>query len=99
MATFNAKAKPYKLQPTDGDNISRDDISTWSYTMMSCARQIKEWQQFLPGGTFSTWIAKTNDPTHGLEVKDNHDRLDQEKTRIENRFSGCPKCWTKILII
>ena len=80
MATFNAKAKPYKLQPTDGDNISRDDISTWSYTMMSGARQIKEWQQFHTGGSFSTWIAKTNDPTHGLEVKDAHNRLDQEKT-------------------
>ena len=80
MATFNAKAKPYKLQPTDGDNITRDDISTWSYTMMSCARQIKEWQQFLPGGTNHTWLSKTCDPTHGLVVKDNDDRIDEDKT-------------------
>ena len=49
MATFSAKAKPYKLQPTDGDNITRDDISTWSYTMLSCARQINDWKKFLPG--------------------------------------------------
>ena len=42
MATFNAKAKPYKLKATDDvENITRDDIATWSYTMQSCARQIR----------------------------------------------------------
>lgn len=32
------------------------------------------------GGTSHTWTAKTNDPTHGLEVKDDLNRIDQDKT-------------------
>ena len=80
MATFSAKAKPYKLQPTDGDNITRDDISTWSYTMLSCARQINDWKKFLPGGTSQTWQAKTTNPNNGLVVKDRNHQIDNEAT-------------------
>ena len=68
MATFNARAKPYKLKASEGDNITRDDISTWSYTILACARQINDWKQFLPGKAKDIWQAKSDDVTHGLRV-------------------------------
>ena len=68
MATISVKAKPYKLKPTDSDNITRDDVLSWSYTLLSCARQCKEWKQFLPGNSKATWTAKSENPTHGWEV-------------------------------
>ena len=73
MATFLARAKPYKLKPTEGENITRDDISTWSYTMQACARQMKEWKQFLPGSSKENWKAKAEDPSHGWEVLKDED--------------------------
>ena len=68
MSTFSAKARPYKLKPTDGDSITRDDVSTWSYTMLAAARQMKDWKQFLPNNSKDKWKAKYEDPTHGWEV-------------------------------
>ena len=35
MSTTHARAKPYKLRPTDGDNITRDDVITWSYSTLN----------------------------------------------------------------
>ena len=68
MATFNARAKPYKLKPSEGDKISRDDIATWSYTILACSRQVKEWKSFLPEAENSTWTAKSEDETYGLII-------------------------------
>ena len=68
MATFNARAKPYKLKPSEGDKITRDDIATWSYTILACARQVKEWKSFLPEATNSSWKAKSEDEAYGLTV-------------------------------
>ena len=63
------KAKPYKLKPTDSDKITRDDVLTWSYTLLSCARQVTDWHPFLPGNSKATWAAKSEDATHNLVIK------------------------------
>ena len=68
MTSIVFKAKPYKLKPTEGEKLTKDDISTWSYTMLSCARQVKEWIQFLPGNSKSSWIPKSEDPSHNWKV-------------------------------
>ena len=68
MTSLMGKAKPYKLKPTDSDRITRDDVLAWSYTILSCARQVKEWQQFLPGSSKSQWTAKSEDATHKWKV-------------------------------
>ena len=67
------KAKPYKLKPSDGARISRDDVSTWRYNILSCARQVKDWTQFLLGNSKDKWVAKSEDLTQGWSV-----------TKIEN---------------
>ena len=66
MSSYNAKAKPYKLKASDGDNITQDDVSTWSYTMQACIRQVKELVQFLPTYSKQNWKAKSEDPNYGL---------------------------------
>ena len=68
MAAFNARAKPYKLKPSEGDKITRDDIATWSYTILACSRQVKEWRSFLPEAENSSWKCKSEDETYGLTV-------------------------------
>ena len=65
MTSFNARAKPYKLKAGESDGITRDDIATWSYTILACARQIRDWKEFLPGNSKDTWLAKSEDETHG----------------------------------
>ena len=67
------KAKPYKLKPSDGEKITRDDVSTWSYTIQSCARQVKDWIPFLPGNSKATWTAKSEDSGHGWRVTKDED--------------------------
>ena len=57
--------KPYKLKATDGP-MSRDDLSTWEYNLLSFCRQTEAWQAFLPGGTRTTWVATDDDETNGL---------------------------------
>ena len=59
--------KPYKLKATDGP-LSRDDLSTWEYNQLSFSRQNEAWQEFLPGGTNSTWTATDEDETNELVV-------------------------------
>ena len=83
MATFNARAKPYKLKPSEGDKITRDDIATWSYTILACSRQVKEWKSFLPEAENSTWTCKSEDETYGLTVwkrEGNQQVEDEEKS-------------------
>ena len=65
MTSFNARAKPYKLKAGDSDCITRDDIATWSYTILACARQIRDWKEFLPGNSKDSWLAKSEDDSHG----------------------------------
>ena len=83
MTSFSAKAKPYKLKATDGDNITRDDVSTWSYTMLASARQVKDWIHFLPTNSKDKWKAKSEDPTHGwlvTKVEGTNTVIDEAKT-------------------
>ena len=83
MAAFNARAKPYKLKPSEGDKITRDDIATWSYTILACSRQVKEWKSFLPEAENSTWTCKSDDETYGLTVykrEGNQQVEDEEKS-------------------
>lgn len=83
MTTFNARAKPYKLKPSEGDKITRDDIATWSYTILACARQVKEWKSFLPEAENSSWTCKSEDDTYGLIVRKregNQEVEDEEKS-------------------
>ena len=58
--------KIYKLKPTDGP-LSRDDLSTWIFTVQSYARQCG-WAKFLSDGENKTWTATAEDPTNGLQV-------------------------------
>ena len=87
MATFNARAKPFTLKASEGDKISRDDIATWSYTILACARQVKEWKKFLPEAEYSTWKAKSEDETYGLVITkiDNHEEIENEEKSEELR--------------
>ena len=73
MSSLVFKAKPYKLKPSEGYKITRDDVTTWSYTIQSCARQVTDWIQFLPNSSKSQWTAKSEDPTHNLKVTKDED--------------------------
>ena len=83
MAAVVFKAKPYKLKAADGDKITRDDISTWSYTLLSCARQVRDWIPFLPGNSKASWTAKSEDASHGWQVtkmENGNEVIDDEAT-------------------
>ena len=90
MATFNARAKPYKLKPSDGDKISRDDIATWSYNILACARQVKEWKTFLPEAKNSSWKPKSECESYGLTVtKREGDQIvvdDEKSEELQTNF-------------
>ena len=57
MAAAKVTIKPYKLKPSSGDSITRDDVATWKEVQLSHMRQNDDWKCFLPGGTYSTWRA------------------------------------------
>ena len=79
MASKNS-LKPYKLVATNGP-LSRDDLATWEFNQLSYCRQKEAWQEFLPGGTNSTWTATEDDDTNGIMVTKPEDgSLDVEKT-------------------
>ena len=50
--------KPYKLKPSVGDTLTRDDLSTWREVQLCYMRQNDAWKPFLPGGTRSEWKAE-----------------------------------------
>ena len=52
--------KPFKLKPSVGDTITRDDLSTWREVLLCYMRQNDAWKPFLPGGTRSEWKAEDN---------------------------------------
>ena len=58
--------KPYKLKPS-GDNLTRDDLSTWRQILLGHIRQNRDWHQFLPSSaTHKTWVCTDEDETNGL---------------------------------
>ena len=72
--------RPYKLVATNGP-LSRDDLATWEFNQLSYSRQKEAWQEFLPGGTNSTWTATEEDETNGILVTKPEDgTIDQDKT-------------------
>ena len=72
--------KPYKLKATDGP-LTRDDLCSWEYNMLSFCRQTDSWQAFLPGGTKTDWKASDEDETNGLIVmKQDGSAQDDDKT-------------------
>ena len=52
--------KPYKLKPSSGDTITRDDLATWREVLLSYMRQNESWKIFLPGGStdYDHWKAE-----------------------------------------
>ena len=94
--------KIYKLKPTDGP-LSRDDLSTWMFTVESHCIQFG-WSQFLPEGPHETWLAKADNPTNGLQViKLDGTGVDVDATRLlRNEFkhflstvaANCPTNFT-----
>ena len=80
------KAKPYKLKPSDGV-MTRDDVSLWEYTLLASCRQIADWQQFLPGGENSTWIATDDDVNNGLTHA-----TAATQTKLRNDFANFLTC-------
>ena len=71
MATAGAKTtiKPYKLKPSSGDTITRDDLATWREVLLSHMRQNDKWKDFLPGGGKQEW--KALDDTEENDWEDN----------------------------
>ena len=59
MAAAAAKTtiKPYKLKPSSGDTLTRDDLATWREVLLSYMRQNEAWKQFLPDGERPIWTA------------------------------------------
>ena len=79
MAT-KTSLRPYKLVATNGP-LSRDDLATWEFTQLSYCRQKEAWQEFLPGGTNSSWTATEDDETNGIIVTKPEDgSIDEDKT-------------------
>ena len=82
----SAKAKPYKLKPSDGP-MSRDDVSLWEYTLLAACRQVADWIQFLPGGAHSNWTPTDQDITNGL-----HDDNAAVRNKLRSDFANFLTC-------
>ena len=81
-----AKAKPYKLKPSDGP-MTRDDVSLWEYTLLAACRQVADWIKFLPGGDNANWTPTDQDITNGLQ-DDNR----QIQTKLRSDFANFLTC-------
>ena len=57
MATAKTTIKPYKLKPSTGDTLTRDDLATWREVLLSHMRQNDKWKPFLPDGDKKEWKA------------------------------------------
>ena len=90
------KAKPYKLKPSDGARISRDDVSTWRYNILSCARQVKDWTQFLPGNSKDKWVAKSEDPTQGWSVTKIENGVELEDDEATDKLESTSKTFSPL---
>ena len=98
--------KIYKLKPTDGP-LSRDDLSTWIFTVQSHARQYG-WADFLSDGVHSTWTATAEDPNNGLQIlSPDQTTVDQVATnKLRSNFrdflaavaANCPTGFTDTVI-
>ena len=105
MSGTSKNTKIYKLKPTDGP-LSRDDVSTWTFTVKSFARQNK-WSDFLPGGNHNTWTATDDDEHNGLQVTKADRSVDEPETqKLRENFqdfltsvaANCPAGFTETVI-
>ena len=81
-----AKAKPYKLKPSDGP-MTRDDVSLWEYTLLAACRQVADWIKFLPGGDNANWTPTDQDITNGL-----HHENRQTQNKLRSDFANFLTC-------
>ena len=97
--------KIYKLRPTDGP-LSRDDLSTWIFTVQSHARQYG-WAEFLQDGAHNTWTATAEDPNNGLQILSSDQTVDHTATnKLRSSFrdflaavaANCPTGFTDTVI-
>ena len=99
--------KIYKLRATDGP-LSRDDVSTWSFTVKSYARQ-HGWTKFIDSKRpHSKWISSDDDETNGhLVLKADNQTIDQDETeKLVREFhdflttvaANCPAGFTETVI-
>ena len=99
MARNIKSAKIYKLKPSEGQ-MTRDDISTWVFTVKAYARQ-HDWSQFLPGGPNASWTCTDTDENNGLRADD-----EQATTKLRDDFkdflatvaANCPTGFTDTVI-
>ena len=97
--------KIYKLRPTEGP-LSRDDLSTWIFTVQSHARQYG-WADFLQDGAHNTWTATAEDPNNGLQILSSDQTVDHTATnKLRSSFrdflaavaANCPTGFTDTVI-
>ena len=81
-----AKAKPYKLKPSDGP-MTRDGVSLWEYTLLAACRQVADWIKFLPGGDNANWTPTDQDITNGL-----HHENRQTQNKLRSDFANFLTC-------
>ena len=74
--------------------MSRDDLCSWEYNMLSFCRQTESLQAFLPGGTKTDWKASDEDETNGLIVmKQDGSAQDDDKTdKLRSAFKDFLNC-------
>ena len=103
MTTKNVKI--YKLKATDGP-LSRDDLSTWVFTVKSYARQ-HGMQRFISGAN-KDWICSDEQDDNGFKVlKPDRTTVDEEATNkligdfhdfLTSVAANCPTGFTDTVI-
>ena len=99
MARNIKSAKIYKLKPSEGQ-MTRDDVSTWIFTVKAYARQ-HDWSQFLPGGPNASWACTDTDENNGLRADDAQTTTklrDDFKDFIATVAANCPTGFTDTVI-
>ena len=107
QAGSSKNIKIYKLRATDGP-LSRDDVSTWAFTVKSYSRQ-HGWTKFFDSkGDHNTWISSDEDETNGhLVLKNDNVTIDRDETdKLVGDFhdflttvaANCPAGFTETVI-
>ena len=105
MPGASKNTKIYKLKATDGP-LSRDDVSTWIFTVKSFARQ-NTWSNFLPTGANKYWTCTDDDENNGMTVNKADGSVDvDESNKLRENFqdfltavaANCPAGFTETVI-
>ena len=84
--------KIYKLKASDGP-LSRDDLSTWTFTVKAYARQ-QGWAKFLPNGASKDWTASDEDDNNGFA----NEVIGEFHDFITTLAANCPAGFTETVI-